>query len=73
MSGNPSGLWWVLALVDGAVGAGIFIYGVRQREGWSLACGVALSVLPMVSGDGLALLALSTLVCGAYIGALKYF
>ena len=72
MSSDPSGLWWTLTLINSAVGAGIFIYGWRQREGRSLLCGVALSALPMVGVSDISYLALSVLIIAAYVAAMKY-
>lgn len=68
-----SGLWWLVALVSGAVGGGVFIYGVRQKDGLSLVFGVALSVLPMLVGAAwLSALIATGLVLG-FIGARRLF
>ena len=45
-----SGWWWLVAVASGAVGSGIFIYGIRQKEVRSLIFGAALSFLPMAVG-----------------------
>ena len=72
MNLNPSGWWLTCALLDGAVGAGILVYGFRQREARSLVCGLLLNALPMLLGGTLALVAGSVAVLGAYIAAFKY-
>jgi len=73
MNADASGLWWTLVLVDSAVGAGFFIYGVRQREPLPFVMGIVLSVLPMVPASGLTLLVLSALCCVTYMLARKLF
>jgi len=50
---NQDGLWWTMMVVDSAVGAGMLLYGWRQREPLPLALGVVLNVLPFVPGSGL--------------------
>lgn len=67
MDAQASGLWWTLALLDGAIGSGILVYGVRQKEWRSLLCGLVLNVLPMLGlGDtGLLLFSAGSVV--AYV------
>jgi len=45
-----SGWWWLVTLLSGAVGGGVLVYGIRQKDVRSLIFGVALSVLPMAVG-----------------------
>lgn len=72
MNADASGLWWTLAILDGAVGSGILIYGIRQREWRSLACGLILNILPMAFiGDG-ALLGMNVAVFAAYVMAFNF-
>lgn len=59
----------MLAMASGAVGAGFFIYGIRQREPWTLGVGVALNVLPFVAGEvwSLLLLGVGVVAGGLYL------
>jgi len=50
MEADMSGSWWLVALVSGAVGAGILVYGIRQKDVRSVIFGAALSALPMTVG-----------------------
>ena len=50
MNGGLSGWWWFVTLVSGAVGAGILVYGIRQKDVRSIVFGAALSVVPMTVG-----------------------
>ena len=49
-------MWLVACVVFGAIGAGYFVYGVRQQEGIFLAAGAALSVFPFVISNPYALI-----------------
>ena len=49
-------MWLVISVVFGAIGAGYFVYGVKQKEGIFLAAGVALSVFPFVISNPYALI-----------------
>lgn len=72
MDGDTSGLWFLVAVITGAVGAGVFIYGVRQKEPVSLAFGVIISIIPMfVSSAGLAAI-LSVAAIALFIVVRKY-
>lgn len=66
MSGESDGLWWAIAVVAPAVGAGMFIYGVRQQAALPLVAGIALNVLPMLAPNGLTALAVCALIGGIY-------
>ena len=57
--------WLIITVVFGAIGAGYFVYGYRQKEAIFFVAGVGLSVFPFVIsnpyaliGIGLALLVL---------------
>ncbi len=66
MSGESDGLWWAIAVVAPAVGAGMFIYGVRQQAALPLVAGIALNVFPMLAPNGLTALAVCLLIGGIY-------
>jgi hypothetical protein len=73
MLSEMSGWWWLVALVSGAVGGGVFVYGIRQKDGLSVAFGLALSALPMMVGAAwLSALIAVGLVLG-FIGARRLF
>ena len=40
--------WLLIAVVAGAVGAGIFVYGFRQKKALPLVFGAAISAYPML-------------------------
>jgi len=50
------GFSMLVMLIAGAVGTGLLIYGVRQKEPASLAFGVAISVVPWMMPGWLAAL-----------------
>jgi len=50
MEVDMSGWWWLVALLSGAVGSGMFVYGIRQKDVRSPVFGLALSALPMAVG-----------------------
>lgn len=52
MGAETSSLWWISALVAGSVGAGMLLYGVRQKAPLPLVFGLLLSALPMTSDSG---------------------
>ncbi|HOZ49917.1 MAG TPA: hypothetical protein PLO37_17775 [Candidatus Hydrogenedentes bacterium] len=52
MNLQASGLWLLVSVVSGAVGAGMLIYGIRQKAGLPLVFGVALSATPMITRSG---------------------
>lgn len=66
MSAQADGLWWTVAVIAPAVGAGMFIYGVRQKAALPLATGIALNVLPMLAPDGLGALSVCILIAAAF-------
>jgi len=47
---DMSGWWWLVAVASGAVGSGILVYGIRQKDVRSIVFGAALSVVPMTVG-----------------------
>jgi len=40
-----------LGLIFGSIGMGYLIYGIKQRRGSALVCGVLISILPYVSSN----------------------
>lgn len=65
-------LYLMTALVTSAVGMGMLVYGVRQKDPLVLAFGVAFGALPMVLTGGWASL-LGALALGAgFFGARKW-
>lgn len=48
--------WLIITVVFGAIGAGYFVYGLRQKEGIFFAAGVALSVFPFVVSNPYAMI-----------------
>lgn len=62
MESATDGTWLMTAMAVGALGAGFFIFGIRQKEPWTLAIGVLLNVLPFVLSSVLPLLLLSAAV-----------
>jgi len=47
-----------LGLIFGSIGMGYLIYGIKQRRGIPLVCGVLISILPYVSTNILLLILL---------------
>ena len=72
MSAESSGLWWIVAVVTGAVGAAMAIYGIRQKEPLPLIFGIAISLVPMVASSGWAAALLSIAVGALFVLARKY-
>ncbi len=56
------GLSMFVMLIAGAVGSGLVIYGIRQKEPVSLGFGVAISVVPWMLPGGLAAIASVALI-----------
>ncbi|MCA8970358.1 MAG: hypothetical protein KDC95_11255 [Planctomycetes bacterium] len=48
-------LWWTESLVFSCVGLGYFVYGRKQHHAPTLLIGIALSVVPMLFDDPLAM------------------
>jgi hypothetical protein len=72
MNGMTDSLWLMMTVFTGAIGAGFLVYAFRNRDGLTLVIGAALSALPMISGSGLAVLALTLLVLGLFFLLRKY-
>ncbi|HOC71929.1 MAG TPA: hypothetical protein PKL54_03895 [Candidatus Hydrogenedentes bacterium] len=68
-----SGGYMMVALVCGAVGTGMLVYGVRQKEPLVLAFGVAFGVLPMVLTGSWGSLIGALVLGAAFYGARKRF
>ena len=60
----------LVMLVSGAVGTGLAIYGIRQKEPGPLAFGVAICVVPWVLPGGLALV-VSVVLIGVFMAVRK--
>lgn len=71
MDQQNDGLWWAVTVVDGAVGSGMFVYGIRQKKGLPLAMGLALNIIPMVAANGTLGLAFTVLAGVAYFALAK--
>ena len=71
-SGETGGLWLMVAVVTGAIGTAMAVYGIRQREPLPLVFGIVLGVLPMVVSSGWAAAILSLVVVGLFVAARRY-
>ncbi len=69
--GDGSGLWYMAALLSGSVGAGMLIYGIRQKAPLPLAFGVAVSIVPTLVGDGISAMALFAALVVAFLALRK--
>lgn len=72
MNAQMDGLWLMVAVVVGAVGSGMLVYGIRQRDALTLVFGVALNVIPIFVSAG-ALAALLTLALGVLFVVLRKY
>ena len=52
MGDDGSGLWWIMAIVTGAVGTAMAVYGIRQKEPLPLVFGIVIGLVPMFTGSG---------------------
>ena len=71
MDAPNDGLWFAVTVVDGAVGSGMLVYGIRQKKGLPLAMGLALNIIPMVAANGTLGLAFTVLAGVAYFALAK--
>lgn len=72
MNAQMDSLWLMVAVIVGAVGSGMLIYGIRQRDALALVFGVALNVVPVFVSSG-ALAALLTLALGVLFVVLRKY
>jgi hypothetical protein len=72
MSAETSGLWLIVAVVTGAVGTGMALYGIRQKEPLPLVFGIAMGVVPMLVSSGTIAAILSLAVGTLFLVARKY-
>ena len=72
MNEDASGLWWLMAVVTGAVGMGMIVFGAKQKNALSLVFGLGISVIPMVVSSGWASLVLFVAAIALFIGLRKY-
>ncbi len=66
------GLSMFVMLIAGAVGAGMVIYGIRQKEPLSLAFGVVISVVPWFL-PGVSAAVASVALIGLFMAVRKRF
>jgi len=52
MNGESSSLWLVVAVVTGAVGTAMTVYGIRQKEALPLVFGIGIGIVPMLVSSG---------------------
>jgi len=72
MEAATDGLWLMMAVVSGAIGSGMLLYGIRQKEPVSLLFGIALGVVPMLASTGVTALILTVALTALFILAKKY-
>ncbi len=65
--GDGSGMWFLAALLSGSVGAGMLIYGIRQKAPLPLAFGVAVSIAPTLVANGISAMALFAALVVAFM------
>ena len=74
MSGGDSGgLWLLVAVVVGAVGTAMVVYGMRQKEPMPLVFGVVVGVVPFALGSGWAGCSVSILLVALFFVVRKYW
>ena len=72
MNGETSVGWFVVALVAGAVGMGLIVYGRKQRESLPLVFGVAISAYPYVIHNAWLAAAVGVGLIGAFIAIRRH-
>ena len=70
--GDMSGLYLCVTIVTSAVGSGMVIYGIRQKEPLPLVFGLVLGLIPMFITSGWGVLVLSIITGGVFYGVRKY-
>ncbi len=72
MNAQMDGLWWTVAILTGAFGSGMLLYGMRQKDVITLVFGLLLNAVPMfVDTGGLAILL--TIVVGVLFVLVKKY
>jgi hypothetical protein len=73
MDAEISGLWWIVAVVTGAIGAAMVVYAIRQKDAIPLVFGLGISVIPMLVSSGWAAAMLSIAIGVLFILVRKYW
>lgn len=72
MNGESSSLWLIVAVVTGAVGTAMTVYGIRQKEPLPLVFGIGIGIVPMLVSSGWVAAFLSLAVGVLFVIARKY-
>ncbi len=72
MNTEPSGLWWAVVVVTGAVSTGMVVYGIRQKDLPPLVFGVGLGLVPVFVSTGWIAAILSFAIVAAFYFHRKY-
>jgi hypothetical protein len=72
MNAETSGLWLIVAVVTGAVGTGMAVYGIRQKEPLPLVFGIAIGVVPMLVSSGWVAAIASFAIVALFVVIRKY-
>jgi hypothetical protein len=48
MNDDSGGLWWLVAVLTGAVGTAMVVYGMRQKESLPLTFGIIIGGVPIL-------------------------
>ena len=72
MNEEPDMLWWLCALISGAIGPAILVYAVRQKDSYSLVFGIVISILSIFIGSGVLMALTLTFVIGLFVAVKKY-
>lgn len=72
MTSQITGLWLTIAVLTGAVGTGMTVYGIKQREPIPLVFGLAIGAVPMITNSGWLSALLAVLVTALYFVVRKY-
>lgn len=72
MSTETSGLWWIVALLTGAIGTAMLVYAIRQKDPYVLIFGIGISVSPLLLSSGWAAALLSITILGSFFAVRKY-
>lgn len=72
MTSQTTGLWLTVAVLTGAVGTGMTVYGIKQREPIPLVFGLAIGAAPMITGSGWGSALLAVVVTTLFFVVRKY-
>jgi hypothetical protein len=72
MEAQTSGLWWLVAVLTGAIGTAMAVYGIRQKDPLPLVFGIALGAVPMCTSSSILAAVLSVAVVALFIIIKKY-